>query len=239
RLKDVGDALRRVDLFMAPSAFLRDRFVQSGMVPADRVLRWPYGHDHGRFAAAERTPSELLRVGYLGTISSYKGVGVLVDALERLADAPVEGRLHGALEIFPDYTAELRRRIANPRTRLLGRFDNRRVGELLAGIDVLVVPSLWWENAPLTISEAFLAGVPVVASNLGGMAEMVRDGENGFLFPAGDAAALADVLRRLACDRALLAKVRPAPESVRDIREDVASAEAVFFRLLEKKERGR
>jgi glycosyltransferase involved in cell wall biosynthesis len=233
RLEDVRRALAHVDFAMAPSRFLRDRFLAAGALPAEKIVHWPYGHDHARFQAAARVPSDALRVGYLGTISAYKGVGTLVDALNLLADAPVEGRIHGALEIFPDFVANLRARATNPRIRFLGRFDNRRVGELLSEIDVLVVPSLWWENAPLTISEAFLAGVPVVTSDIGGMAEMVRDGVEGFRTPPGDAAALAAALRRFVDDPALRERLRPRAESVRDIRDDAAKTEREMIRLVD------
>ena len=90
-------------------------------------------------------------------------------------------------------------------------------------IDVLVVPSLWWENAPLTIHEAFLSKTPVVTSDIGGMKELVQHGVNGLHFKAGDAADLASVLRGLALDREALRKLEPDPAVVRDIREDAVS----------------
>jgi len=223
RLSTTQEAFRAVDMFFAPSRFLRERFLASGIVPSDRIVWSPYGQDVERFPKHPKTPSERLRVGYLGTISSYKGLGVLIEALEALSAYPVEGRIHGALEIFPDYTAHLRATIRNPRIALLGRFDNRDVARLLADIDVLVVPSLWWENAPLTIHEAFLSKTPVVTSDIGGMKELVQHGVNGLHFKAGDAADLASVLRSLALDRASLRTLEPDPSIVRDIREDALS----------------
>ncbi len=130
-------------------------------------------------------------------------------------------------------TAELRARAKNPRTEFLGRFDNRRVGALLAEIDVLVVPSLWWENSPLTISEAFLAGVPVVVSDIGGMAEMVQEGVNGFRVPPGDSDALAAAIRRFVDDPTLARRLTPKPETVRDMRDDAARTEIEMFRLVD------
>lgn len=223
RLSRTREAFRAVDMFFAPSRFLRDRFLASGVLPSDRIVWSPYGQDVERFPKHPKSRSERLRVGYLGTISSYKGLGVLVEALESLASYPVEGRIHGALEIFPDYTAHLRATIRNPHVALLGRFDNRDVARLLADIDVLVVPSLWWENAPLTIHEAFLSKTPVVTSDIGGMKELVQHGVNGLHFKAGDAADLASVLRGLALDRESLRKLEPDPAVVRDIREDAVS----------------
>lgn len=80
----------------------------------------------------------------------------------------------------------------------------------MADVDWVVVPSLWWENAPLVILEAQAAGRPVIASGIGGMAEMVKDGETGLLVPPGDAAALAEALRTAAGDADLWARLAAA-----------------------------
>ena len=68
----------------------------------------------------------------------------------------------------------------------------------MAAVDWVVVPSVWWENAPLVILEAFRHGRPVICGGIGGMAEMVRDGVDGLHAPVGDPAGLAAVLRRAA-----------------------------------------
>ena len=71
----------------------------------------------------------------------------------------------------------------------------------MRSVDVVLVPSLWWENSPLVIQEALRNRRPVICSDIGGMAEKVRDGIDGFHFPVGNVAALAALLRRLAEDR--------------------------------------
>jgi GT2 family glycosyltransferase len=101
---------------------------------------------------------------------------------------------------------------------------------VLADLDVVVVPSIWIENAPFIIREAFAARVPVVASNLGGMAEMVRDGADGLLFPAGDASALAAALRRLLDEPQLLPALRAGIRRPMSIEEDAASLREIYVR---------
>ena len=108
--------------------------------------------------------------------------------------------------------------------RFAGPFDNRDVDRVLAGLDVLVLPSVWHENMPITIHEAHRHGIPIVASDLGGMAEAVAQGVTGLTFPRGDERALAAALRSLARDAELydrLARNRPA----------VPTLEAVVDRL--------
>ena len=94
-----------------------------------------------------------------------------------------------------------------------GRFDNGRLSEVYAGLDALVVPSLWYENSPITIHEAFLTGTPVLASDRGGMAEFVRDGVDGLLFRLGSAADLADKMALMVEDAALRERLATAVTS--------------------------
>src|SRR4030095_13568583 len=78
-----------------------------------------------------------------------------------------------------------------------GPVDRARIAEAFGRIDCLVMPSLWLENSPVVIQEAFAAGVPVIASGQGGMAELIDDGRSGRLFPAGDTGALAEHLKAI------------------------------------------
>ncbi|MEO6711411.1 MAG: glycosyltransferase, partial [Planctomycetota bacterium] len=109
-----------------------------------------------------------------------------------------------------------------------GRFAPQALDSILDAAEVLVVPSLWYENRPLTIQDALRRGVPVLASDLGGMAELIRPGFGGLLFPHGDAGALADLLAGLAADRPhllALARARPALPGL----EEVADRHAQLY----------
>ena len=112
--------------------------------------------------------------------------------------------------------------------RAHGAIPHDQIAQALASIDVLVVPSIWPENAPLVIQEAFLAGVPVVASRIGGIPEMVTDGRNGLLFQAGDAEDLARTLARLLHEPGLLESLRAGIPPVRSIEEDVRFARSLY-----------
>jgi len=79
---------------------------------------------------------------------------------------------------------------------LVGKYKPENLGELMREIDWVIVPSIWWENSPLVIQEAFMNGRPVICSNVGGMAEKVTDGVNGMHFQVGDPASLAATIRR-------------------------------------------
>lgn len=230
RARVVGERLARADRAIAPSRFLKQVMLQSGALPPrpdweERMVVLPYGLEDAAAAQlaevrrrreAEGRPAGGLRVLYVGQISPIKGVEVLLRAFRQLPAPDATLTIHGDPTLAPGYVAELRALAeGDPRIRFAGRFERAEVGRAYAGGDVLVVPSRWYENTPLVVAEAFAAGLPVVATNLGGMSEVVLEGENGLLFPRDDAAALAGRLRRLAEDPQLLARlragVRPPP----------------------------
>ncbi len=186
------------DLQVAPSRFLRDRHLETGRFDPARFVYSDYGMRTDHVEGVERRPDPRGRVrfGYVGSLVWYKGVDVLVRAMARLAGLPAVLRIHGAFDPEADaYQAELAA-AAGDNVEFRGRFDNDRLAEVYADLDVLVVPSVWFENSPITIHEAFVARTPVVTSDIGGMAELVPDGRWGLQFAAGDDAALAAVLRR-------------------------------------------
>jgi glycosyltransferase involved in cell wall biosynthesis len=119
------------------------------------------------------------------------------------------------------------RRISIP-----GRVEPARVAAALQSIDVLVVPSLWFENAPLTIREAFAARTPVVASRSGGMAESVRDGVDGLLFTTGSAPDLTAALRRFVREPELLPALSSRTPPIKSVASHARELEEMFRRLL-------
>jgi len=213
-----------VDLFLAPSRFLMQKYVEWG-IPADKIQF----EDYGRTALplpAEPHEMHRTRLGFFGQFSPYKGVQVLLEAMRLIeletasassgANAPRKGnasngrqrdkqsgsgqprvtlKLHGANLDLQE--GEFKRTFASllEETRdsvtLVGKYSQERLPELMRDIDWVVVPSIWWENSPLVIQEAFMHGRPVICSDVGGMAEKVTDGLNGVHFRVGDPASLA------------------------------------------------
>jgi len=154
--------------------------------------------------------------------------------MNQLADIEdLQCDIWGSLESFPEYAQGLPDRVTNPRTTLKGRYSPKDVGGVLSELDAIVVPSLWYENSPLTIHEAFMAGIPVIASDLGGMAEYVRHGKNGLLFAVGDADDLARRIRELHGDKGLLQTLRNQEVEVKDIATDARDMLGRYESLLE------
>jgi glycosyltransferase involved in cell wall biosynthesis len=226
------EALLEADCIVAPSYFLRSVFARNG-VPEERIEVRSYGLDRRRLQSLEagRRGSRRdgpLRVGYIGTLSHYKGVHVLIEALEHTS-APLEVRIHGRFEDYPEYSAELRRRAAEePRVAFPGPFGVEELGSVLAELDLVVVPSIWFENTPFAVLEAFAAGVPVFATNLGGMSEIVRQEDNGELFERANARDLALRLERLTREPERLERYRAAIEPAKRIDQNADEIENLY-----------
>ncbi len=194
--------LSTVDHFISPSAFLKERFVQWGLAE-DAISVIPNGIPT-RKASARRQRLEGGRpvFGYFGNLNPWKGATVLLEAARQLlADGlEFELRVHGGAPFqskkFVDEIDELFAGTA-PSVQRRGPYRREDIGDLLAAVDCTIVPSVWWENAPLVIQEAQAQGRPVIASNIGGMAEMIEHGVNGLTVPPNDARALAAAMRNL------------------------------------------
>ena len=187
-------------------------------------------------AAIDRRP---LALGYVGRITAEKGIDTLLTAMAELQRRGRPATLALAGRADRRAAAALRRQIdrlqLGGRVALRGGIAREQVAVLLAQLDVLVVPSVWPEPLARVIQEAMATGTVVVATAVGGSVEIVEEGVTGLLFPAGDAAALADRIERLCGEPALLASLavagRRMVEARFDVRHSVDAIEAALQRV--------
>jgi glycosyltransferase involved in cell wall biosynthesis len=175
----------RISAFLAVSEFVRSRYVEAGF--PGRILLKP----NFVFPTRPRAGAGDFFL-YIGRVSAEKGLGDLIEAWRGLPDRLViagEG---------PD--AARLAEAAPPGVEFIGAVAPDRIGELLTHTRALVAPSAWAEPAPRAAIEAHAAGVPVIASRVGGLPEIVEDGLSGILVPAGDPAAIRSAVERLRAD---------------------------------------
>lgn len=199
---------RLVDHFVAPSDFLRDRYIAWG-IPADKITTI----ENGQATTPPFPPRPLRegegrnRFGFFGQVNPYKGVELLLRALTGLSRSDrnkIVLEIHGSN--LEGQSAEFQARIAEMRAPLeregvlqwIGPYEPAQVAKRMAGVDWVVIPSIWWENSPMVIQEAFSYGRPVIGSDIGGMAEKVRDGINGRHVQVSNANAWGNMLLSLA-----------------------------------------
>ncbi len=188
----------RIDAFISPSRYLAEVMVEGGL-PAERM------HVIPNFVADEQFLDDSARniaspptVLFVGRLEEVKGVRVLLEAA-RLVGPEIHVIIvgHGPLDV------EVQRAERDGVVRYLGRRDWDEIAQLMDQARALVVPSLWEENCPMVVLEAGARGCAVIASARGGLVELVEDGQDGLLFPAGDSSALARIMLSLGQDRLL------------------------------------
>jgi GT2 family glycosyltransferase/glycosyltransferase involved in cell wall biosynthesis len=230
RLDHMRAICRHVTRFVAPSQSIRERFVRFG-VHADRIELSRYGVDPAPFRGVQRTRSDRLRIGFIGSLMVSKGPHVLLEAVRELPPGSFSVDVYGGYAPYHGddrYRWTLEPLLQQDGISVRGPVPHERVPLALASLDVLVVPSIWPENSPFVIHEAFLAGVPVVASRIGGIPELVDGGRGGLLFDPGDPTSLARVLARILNEPRLLASLRDSIPAVRTIEDDVAAARQLY-----------
>jgi glycosyltransferase involved in cell wall biosynthesis len=195
--------LREVDEFTSPSEFLKTRYVDWGL-PAEKIRVLPnLLPPHPPVVRAARAPGDKLRVAFFGQLTPLKGVEVLIRAARLLAGSSdrFTFRLYGsAASQPPEFQERMREALDELPDNMTykGAYRNQDVLSLMAENDVVVVPSLWWENAPVVLVEAQRAGCIIVGSDVGGIREKLAGLPTGYTFSVGDADALVQRLTEIA-----------------------------------------
>lgn len=223
----------RTDLFISPSLFLRNFFIQHGL-PESKIHFLDNGFDANPPPHSE-TVRKPIRFGYIGTWIPSKGVDLVLRAFQSIDPQQARLIVHGffpGYDGFDDYENHLRS-LAGPAVEWGEKYKSEEIYERLAEIDCLIMPSIWWENSPLTIHEAFLAKVPVITSNVGGMAEQVRLG-GGLTFQHRDPESLYRTIQRIIDAPQILDGLRRSIPGVQSLSGHVDRLEEIYMSLIKK-----
>ena len=236
RLPFLKSQLEKVDQIICRSSFLKKVYLRKG-------------YFHNGFTVVSsgtisppKLPSRKGRIsnitfGYFGGGREHKGAHVLLQAFRKIKSTNVNLKLYG---IFPntEYVKELRR-IAKGDERIdfMGTFRRTELTNVLAGIDILVMPSICPEASGLSISEAFVNKVPVIATDIGGIPEIVHDGRNGLLLERGDILDLKQKMERVINEPGLIQKFRENIPRVRSMNEECDELLGIYKKLLRQKQK--
>ncbi len=230
-----------VDMFVATSMFARQKYIEWG-IPAERLVHIPAGH---RDLAQPRATSSVAvsggkkrnRFAFFGQLIDSKGLLVLFDAVKIVRSAGFEDfalDIHGSnltfgsadfQEKFASFWEEERERsnAGAQRLRLRGMYEVSDLAQIMTDVDWVVVPSNWGETFVMVISESFAFGKPVICSNIGVMAERVRDSVTGLHFAVGDSDSLAAVMIRAMTEEnlwvRLSANIEPPPTAEMSVQQ--------------------
>jgi glycosyltransferase involved in cell wall biosynthesis len=238
RMIHIKELYSLVDVFIAPCNFLLGKFLDFG-IPRHKMIHCDHGFNTSLFDNSPKVPSKKVRFGYTGTFIPSKGLHVLLRAFNEIESPNTELRIHGKFvpydAEFNDYPSFLRSLSKKDNVLWLGQYENKNIAEILAEIDVLVLPSIWYENSPLVIREAFMGGVPVIASNIGGMAELIQHGINGLSFEVGDYRDLAKKMQMILDDPGLIRRLSKNIEQVIPMESHAWEIKKIYKYLLNNK----
>jgi glycosyltransferase involved in cell wall biosynthesis len=224
----VRKIFKAVTIFIAPSEFLRARFVMHNL-SSKKIICIPHGSTTKLLSAVKKTSSPIPRFAFIGALRLHKGINLLIDAFNAVA-APYKLRLYG--RITPAFEADLKKRITNPHIHIMGELRDEDKQKAFSEIDVLIVPSICYESYSLVIDEAFIAKTPVIVSDIGALAERVKDGVTGLTFPPGDSAALAQKITLFIKDRTLQDRLASGIPAVKDISVYCSEIVQLYNRLI-------
>jgi glycosyltransferase involved in cell wall biosynthesis len=232
--------LELIDQFVSPSAFLKKRYVDWGL-SAEKIHVLENGQPDAPAGVLKHRAPQTMHFAFFGKVFKSKGIMVFLEAIERLAPAlreKCEFSIYGSgideepSAVRSEFTSRISRLGKSVRT--YGSYAPEEMNGLLSRVDFVVAPSTWWENSPMVIQEAFANGVPVICSNIGGMAEKVTDGVNGLHFRVNDSRDLAATIETAVTTADLRQKLAAGikkPPTLRDTAEwHLAAYEKIIAR---------
>lgn len=192
RMKETQKIAEFVDLFIAPSHYLRNRFIHDFGIPPHKITYLDYGFPLHYLSPIQPHKKENFTFGYIGTHIPAKGIDLLINAFAKItqkATLKIWGRENGQ----STRNLKMLAQSCPNKVEFLGEYVNTNLAkEVFSNVDCIVVPSIWGENSPLVIHEAQACHIPVITADFGGMSEYVKHLENGLLFSHRNAEDLAE-----------------------------------------------
>lgn len=227
RLAELYKVYRHV---VAPSFFLAKAYQANGFC-SPMTVQW-FGVDTDRQPKPLRLVDSPLRFAYIGQLAEHKGIDLLLAAFNRLQPCGAELLIYGRMDQGSGYTQKLRR-LSRPQVHFHPTFSPECIAEILREVDVLVIPSRWYENSPLVLLNALATHTPVIVSRVEGMTEFVQDGLNGFAFDRGSEDDLTAVMQRFVGDPSLAARLSLTTSFDRTTEDMTADLMGVYKQVLQ------
>ncbi|NWF98010.1 MAG: glycosyltransferase [Nitrospirae bacterium] len=226
------DAMKWINTLIVPSLFLKNELIKHEFLHPN-ILHMPLGL-HTFTPVTHKPSSNSIRLTYLGNINFTKGFDVLIKAFNLINSDKAELNVYGKVqdEIFFHEVMSLNMKPFH--IKIYGQYNPSELPEILSKTDLAVIPSRS-ENYPFVVRECLHAGVPVIASNVGGIPEIIKNGENGLLFESGNFHDLAAKLTLVIMNPKMLMNFRKNIKPVKSIAEDVIELEKLYREILENK----
>ncbi|MFQ5941174.1 MAG: glycosyltransferase family 4 protein [Nitrososphaerales archaeon] len=235
RLNEAHDIMKVVDFVAAPTYFLADR-IKTEFNRDVKVVRHGIDYVYYDIKPNENVKQKYDNVifGYIGTILPHKGLHIVMEALKLLKNENIRVKIYGHYfdqKEYHDNLVNMTR--GDDRVVFLGQYKDEDLNEIMNEIDCILVPSIWWENSPLTALTSLAFKVPVLTTNVGGVAELVKDGVNGFNFEIGNPASLAKMMKKITENPEILSEIKSGIVRPRRLEEEAFEYEEIMLRAVE------
>ncbi|MBI5074865.1 MAG: glycosyltransferase family 4 protein [Nitrospirae bacterium] len=226
--------LQSCDQLLSPSKFLIGLFNIAQFIPVERFILSRHGFDYQKKKKYfSKEPGEVITFGYIGTVQYHKGVHVMVEGFKAANCRNTRLKVWGGCFHEEAYQKTVMKIAGNdPRIEFKGSYNFNDIETILEEIDVVIVPSIWYENAPLTISTSLAYGIPVITSDIGGMSEAVEDGRTGLTFRVGDPLDLAEKIRLLADNPDMISGFKEQIQYPIRVEDEAFNTELVYKKLV-------
>ena len=234
RITDASMLLECCDCLLSPSQFLIHLFNKTRFIPSNQFVLSRHGFDYTKKKNHSRkNANNPIVFGYIGTIQYHKGVHIMVEGFKKTNNQNIRLQVWGGCFNELAYQEDLRKTAeSDPRIEFKGFYKFNDIEDILRQIDVVIVPSIWYENAPLTITTSLAYGVPVITSAIGGMSEMIKERHNGLTYIVGDPTDLAAKINLVAETPSLIEIFQRNIQYPIRVEEEAFRTELVYMQVL-------
>jgi glycosyltransferase involved in cell wall biosynthesis len=223
---------KNVDHVVSGSNFIRRTFSENNWNRSIELIPFSVDYSH---VESVKDPEDIV-FGFMGTFIWHKGVHVLIKAFKMVENKKIKLKIFGRGDERDPYVKELINLAKNDdRIEFCGTFDYSELPKIMGGISVIVIPSSYKENFPLVMQNSLAYHKPVIASNVGGMPEVIKDDVNGFLFEQENEEHLARIIHKISQNPEILKRLKNGIKLPPRIEGEALHYENIYRNLLKKK----
>ena len=231
RFETAGTILNEVDLCTTSTSFLKS--VIQNNYPSSKVKVIRFGKDYTNIQGNHKMyfKDSIITIGFLSTLQPHKGAHILIEAFNKLNPHNIKLKIYGHYFDHAEYFKNLKDLANGKQIEFCNAYKYEDFQKIFDELDLVIVPSIWWENSPLVIQEGFMAGLPIICSDIGGMAEKVTNNINGLHFKTGNTQDLVNKILQIHKSPALLKKLTKGIPKVKSIEENRKELEEIYGKL--------
>jgi len=234
RFNQAKEVFRYAHAIVSATHFLKMMFEQQGFCRNIKII--PFGKDYRSIKKNIKSyeKNSNITIGYLSSLNPHKGAHLLLESYQNVNPPNICLKIFGDPSFDLAYFEQLKKRaMENPKIEFCGKYSYEEMPRILENLDLVAVPSIWWENSPLVLLRSLAHNVPAIVSNLGGLTEIVKEGENGFIFSVTDfdsknIRTLSDIIRLISDDPTILNDVKTRIRSPSRIEEEAFEYEILY-----------